>query len=81
MDVRIVAFGTLSLPKTTLSINPNAHILLHPPGIERGETRRNMGHLQRMRRRTVSGGGGEEYVQDYGAYPLMSVLSVPNYCE
>jgi hypothetical protein len=33
-DVRILAFGTLGRPRSTVMINPNAHILLHPPGIE-----------------------------------------------
>jgi len=31
-DVRILAFGVLNQPKT-IFINPNAHVLLHPPGI------------------------------------------------
>ncbi|KZP20193.1 hypothetical protein FIBSPDRAFT_544709 [Athelia psychrophila] len=33
-DVRILAFGVLNQPKT-IFINPNAHALLHPPGIGR----------------------------------------------
>ena len=33
-DVRILAFGVLSQPKT-IFLNPNAHNLLNPPGIGR----------------------------------------------
>ncbi|KXN86129.1 hypothetical protein AN958_10496 [Leucoagaricus sp. SymC.cos] len=72
-DVRIVAYGVLSRPKTTLTINPNAHMLLRPPGIEKGEAKRNTVG----RRRYFS--NAEEYIQDYGAYPLMTVTSVPLY--
>lgn len=32
-DVRILAFGALGEPHTMFR-NPNAHIFLHPPGIE-----------------------------------------------
>ncbi|KAF9443324.1 hypothetical protein P691DRAFT_738030 [Macrolepiota fuliginosa MF-IS2] len=70
-DVRIIAYGTLDRPRTTLDINPNAHMFLHPPGIEQGEARRN------IIRRNFS--NAEDFIQDYGVYPLMSVTSVPNY--
>ncbi|KAJ3574790.1 hypothetical protein NP233_g1519 [Leucocoprinus birnbaumii] len=73
-DVRIIAFGVLSRPKTTLSINPNAHMLLRPPGIEWGEAKRNTAG----RKRHLS--NAEDYIQDYGVYPLRTVISVPNYC-
>ncbi|CCM00657.1 uncharacterized protein FIBRA_02695 [Fibroporia radiculosa] len=33
-DVRILAFGVLSKPKTIFGVNPNARQLLHPPGVE-----------------------------------------------
>ncbi|KAH8830348.1 hypothetical protein DL96DRAFT_1784557 [Flagelloscypha sp. PMI_526] len=33
-DVRILVFGTLNRPRTNLTINHNAHTLLHPPGID-----------------------------------------------
>ncbi|KAF5363744.1 hypothetical protein D9756_000194 [Leucocoprinus leucothites] len=72
-DVRIVVFGVLSRPKTTLSINPNAHMLLRPPGIEWGEIKRNTAG----RKRHFS--NAEEYIQDYGVYPLRTVVSVPNF--
>jgi hypothetical protein len=32
-DVRILAFGTLNKPRSPFSVNPNAQIFLHPPGI------------------------------------------------
>jgi len=32
-DVRILAFGTLTKPRTNLTVNPNARIFLNPPGI------------------------------------------------
>ncbi|EKM79873.1 hypothetical protein AGABI1DRAFT_106215 [Agaricus bisporus var. burnettii JB137-S8] len=71
-DVRIIAFGTLSRPKTTLTINPNAHMLVQPPGIGRGHIKSNT----TCRRRFFN---ADDHIQDYGAYPLMSVLSVPHY--
>ncbi|KAK0482074.1 hypothetical protein EDD18DRAFT_1312063 [Armillaria luteobubalina] len=36
-DVRILTFGTLNRPRSTLMVNPNAHVFLHPPGIEADE--------------------------------------------
>ncbi|KAF9078122.1 hypothetical protein BDP27DRAFT_1310815 [Rhodocollybia butyracea] len=40
-DVRILALGTLNHPRSTLTVNPNAHTFLHPPGIEDLQALRN----------------------------------------
>lgn len=55
-DVRILAFGTLGRPRSTLTVNPNAHILLHPPGIESGGG----GPAPKIDRR----------IEDHGVYPI-----------
>ncbi|KAL1946489.1 hypothetical protein VTO73DRAFT_14593 [Trametes versicolor] len=36
-DVRIIALGVLMKPRSTFSVNPNARLFLHPPGITKGE--------------------------------------------
>ena len=36
-DVRIIALGVLSKPRSSFSINSNARLFLHPPGITKGE--------------------------------------------
>ncbi|THH11905.1 hypothetical protein EW145_g329 [Phellinidium pouzarii] len=36
-DVRILALGVLCKPRSTFSINENARVLLHPPGIQRDD--------------------------------------------
>jgi hypothetical protein len=33
-DVRIFAFGTLARPRSDFTVNLNAHLLFHPPGIK-----------------------------------------------
>ncbi|KAK0230639.1 hypothetical protein IW262DRAFT_1339509 [Armillaria fumosa] len=58
-DVRILAFGTLNRPRSTLMVNPNAHIFLHPPGIEADENDAN----PRMQRT-------DHPVTDHGVYPM-----------
>ncbi|GAW05071.1 hypothetical protein LENED_006905 [Lentinula edodes] len=40
-DVRIIALGTLDRPRSTLTVNPNAHTFLHPPGIDDLQAPRN----------------------------------------
>ncbi|KAI0722757.1 hypothetical protein C8Q76DRAFT_835970 [Earliella scabrosa] len=35
-DVRIIAFGVLSKPRSSFSVNPNARSFLHPPGMTKG---------------------------------------------
>ncbi|KAF5393137.1 hypothetical protein D9757_001307 [Collybiopsis confluens] len=40
-NVRIIAFGTLNRPRSTLFVNPNAHTFLHPPGIDDVQVMRN----------------------------------------
>ncbi|KAJ7044591.1 hypothetical protein C8F04DRAFT_591275 [Mycena alexandri] len=32
-DVRVVALGTLNRPRSSLTVNPNAKLFLHPPGV------------------------------------------------
>ncbi|KAI0751009.1 hypothetical protein C8Q80DRAFT_1098433 [Daedaleopsis nitida] len=36
-DVRIIALGVLSKPRSAFSINSNARIFLHPPGVTKGD--------------------------------------------
>ncbi|KAK0190804.1 hypothetical protein F5146DRAFT_1103070 [Armillaria mellea] len=62
-DVRILAFGTLNRPRSTLMVNPNAHIFLHPPGIEVDENDTN----PRMQRT-------DHPVTDHGVYPMSDEL-------
>lgn len=40
-DVRILALGVLNRPRSTLTVNPNAHTFLHPPGIDDLQALRN----------------------------------------
>lgn len=47
-------------------------MLVQPPGIGRGHIKSNT----TCRRRFFN---ADDHIQDYGAYPLMSVLSVPHY--
>ncbi|TFK85434.1 hypothetical protein K466DRAFT_494726 [Polyporus arcularius HHB13444] len=35
-DVRIIALGVLSKPRSSFSVNQNARLLLHPPGVTKG---------------------------------------------
>jgi hypothetical protein len=37
-DVRILAFGTLNKPRSLFYVNNNAHVFLHPPGIDMHDT-------------------------------------------
>ncbi|PFH51290.1 hypothetical protein AMATHDRAFT_75022 [Amanita thiersii Skay4041] len=59
-DVRILAFGTLS-KRTRLSVNPNAHGFLHPPGIEKDNDQIQHPYLQ-----------SNDLINDYGVYPSQS---------
>ncbi|KAF9054969.1 hypothetical protein BDZ89DRAFT_1152795 [Hymenopellis radicata] len=58
-DVRILAFGTLHRPRSTLMVNPNAHMFLHPPGIdvEESDIKRRISRLDHL-------------VTDHGVYPM-----------
>ncbi|KIK67791.1 hypothetical protein GYMLUDRAFT_1013857 [Collybiopsis luxurians FD-317 M1] len=40
-DIRVIALGTLNRPRSTLTVNPNAHIFLHPPAIDDLQALRN----------------------------------------
>ena len=35
--MRIIALGVLNKPRGTTTLNPNAKVFLHPPGIEKDE--------------------------------------------
>ncbi|KAG5728514.1 hypothetical protein E4T56_gene19539 [Termitomyces sp. T112] len=59
-DVRILALGTLNRPRSTLTVNPNAHLFLHPPGI---------GPLDEVSRR-YSVSSPSTLVEDHGVYPM-----------
>ncbi|KIY49458.1 hypothetical protein FISHEDRAFT_41306 [Fistulina hepatica ATCC 64428] len=41
VDVRVLAMGVLGRPPSTLTVNPNAHDFLHPPGITQASRRPN----------------------------------------
>ncbi|EEB95267.1 hypothetical protein MPER_05788 [Moniliophthora perniciosa FA553] len=56
-DVRIIALGTLNRPRSTLTINPNAHVFLHPPGAENFEV-------------SSTCAQGDHKIADHGVYPL-----------
>ncbi len=58
-DVRILAFGTLHRPRSTLMVNPNAHMFLHPPGIdmEESDIKRRISRIDHL-------------VTDHGVYPM-----------
>ncbi|KAI0375869.1 hypothetical protein BV20DRAFT_959912 [Pilatotrama ljubarskyi] len=36
-DVRIIALGVLTKPRSSFSVNHNARLFLHPPGVNKGE--------------------------------------------
>ncbi|KAF9006596.1 hypothetical protein BDQ17DRAFT_1352026 [Cyathus striatus] len=65
-DVRILAFGALG-KLNTLAVNPNARILLHPPGIETGAATK--GHSVPFM---------SNFVEDHGVYPLPEDDTVPS---
>ncbi|KAF4619500.1 hypothetical protein D9613_005270 [Agrocybe pediades] len=64
-DVRILAYGILARPRSDFLVNPNAHILLNPPGI----TGDKMGHLWSER---IAPARSEPSINDYGVYPMAS---------
>ncbi|KAE9409971.1 hypothetical protein BT96DRAFT_462336 [Gymnopus androsaceus JB14] len=67
-DVRILAFGTLDRPRSTLTVNPNAHTFLHPPGID---------DLQSLRsNRVVTDHGVYPLGPDSADYPGVSPPSI-----
>ncbi|KAG6817860.1 hypothetical protein H0H87_001692 [Tephrocybe sp. NHM501043] len=70
MDVRILAFGTLNRPRSNLTFNPNAHILLHPPGVGPGCLD------EASQRHSVF--SLSSIVEDHGVYPMQS-MSMPAY--
>ncbi|KAF9464878.1 hypothetical protein BDZ94DRAFT_1215690 [Collybia nuda] len=61
-DVRILAFGTLNRPRSTLTVNPNAHVFLHPPGVDTdGVTHSSVGGMiPRL----------SDLIDDHGVYPV-----------
>lgn len=70
-DVRILAFGTLNRPRSTLTINPNAHIFLHPPGVDVDPS--DAIHAQHVASRPG------DLVEDHGVYPVHEESSHPPY--
>ncbi|KAG6830328.1 hypothetical protein H0H92_001263 [Tricholoma furcatifolium] len=69
-DVRILAFGTLNRPRSTLTFNPNAHLFLHPPNIgpgclDEGSQRYSVSSMNTL-------------IEDHGVYPLNN-LTMPAY--
>lgn len=70
-DVRVFAFGTLARPRSDHSVNPNAHLFLHPPGIEGGGNGNIFTKLASMRQRRL--------IIDHGAYPMSTSIPVPAY--
>lgn len=72
-DVRIFALGTLARPRSDLNVNPNAHLFLHPPGIDGGGHSNRFTKLASMRRHRP--------VIDHGAYPMSTSTSVPVHRE
>lgn len=72
-DVRIFAFGTLARPRSDLTVNPNAHLFLHPPGIKGDGNGNIFTKLASMRQHRL--------VIDHGAYPMSASTSVPAYHE
>ncbi|KAJ3828104.1 hypothetical protein F5880DRAFT_1029998 [Lentinula raphanica] len=67
-DVRIIALGTLNRPRSTLTVNPNAHTFLHPPGIDDLQTLRN--------NRVVTDHGVYPLGPDTADYPGVSPPSI-----
>ena len=55
-DVRVLAFGTLNRPRSSLVINPNAHIFLHP-AMDDNSVNRRISLLDPL-------------VTDHGVYPM-----------
>ena len=72
-DVRIFAFGTMAKPRSDLTVNLNAHLFLHPPGIEGDGNGNIFTKLASMRRNRL--------IIDHGAYPMSPSTSVPAYRE
>jgi hypothetical protein len=66
-DVQILAFGTLNRP-STLTVNPNAHIFLHPPGVDADGIHT---PLSTPKLRDV--------VEDHGVYPVYDKSWFPPY--
>jgi hypothetical protein len=67
-DVRVLAFGTLNRPRSTLTINPNAHMFLHPPGVDADDT-----HAHHYAPRLT------DLVEDHGVYPVHDESCLPPY--
>ncbi|KIM46406.1 hypothetical protein M413DRAFT_313631 [Hebeloma cylindrosporum] len=63
-DVRILALGTISKPRSNFSINPNAHILLNPPGIVESAHRNGLS--------SFAFSPPSSLVDDHGVYPNAS---------
>jgi len=71
-DVRILALGTITKPRSNFSINPNAHHFLNPPGIAGGR------HPNAFT--SFASPAPYSLVDDHGVYPNAS-SSIPACCK
>lgn len=67
-DIRVLALGTLNRPRSTLTINPNAHIFLHPPGVDADDM-----HAHHSTPKL------SDLVEDHGVYPVHDESWLPPY--
>ena len=61
-DVRVIALGVLNKPRGTSSVNENARLFLHPPGIEKDNPEGPQEHLA-LPTGLGTGEGGSDSVQ------------------
>lgn len=71
-DVRILALGTITKPRSNFSINPNAHLFLNPPGI--------VGSGYRNTLSSFAFSPPSSLVDDHGVYPNASA-TIPPCCK
>ncbi|KAF8914200.1 hypothetical protein CPB84DRAFT_1840934 [Gymnopilus junonius] len=70
-DVRILAFGVLVKPRSDFNVNPNAHLLLNPPGITPDSSD---GYALSKMTAKINASG---LIDDHGVYPR-STSTVPS---
>ena len=71
-DVRILALGTITKPRSNFSINSNAHLFLNPPGI--------VGSGHRNTRSSFAFPPPSIFVDDHGVYSNASA-TIPACCK
>ncbi|EAU84348.1 hypothetical protein CC1G_01344 [Coprinopsis cinerea okayama7 len=69
-DVRILAFGTMTKPRSQTSVNANAHLLLNPPGIDPSRVVGDMESTVVVH--------GNAVIDDHGVYPSISDPLTPS---